>query len=467
MSGRQNRLTGSLVFKMSFWILIFLLGLASNYYYQPLYTPVFNSDQAIWVLMTREFIWPDSLYFWGQNRLGSLIPTLAHILYLFGFKAITALSLVQLIVQMVSLALLYGIKRNYWVVLLFSVALLFPAWPFKEIVSVSHPYLTQIFLFILFLFLLHREQHRSWHLYGAVVVSVLMIWASELSAVFLLVAGFFYRDLWISLERKKLLYLLTATVAGVLLVLIVRNQLPKSPGYEVFFGSFPEMMANLQGFKTTGFLYFYHHSLTIFISYLLVILALVWISLNKADRITKILILSGLLSLMVSLMSHWVFLNNAGARYFCLPVYLFLLGLSMSFSEIPLWGKGFLLLAVSILGWASLDYIKPGLRMVDGRPTRLEMEEIVAQNDACYVLGDYWSVYLFAALESGVKVATIEAYGNRNRWDRNEVLDADSLLVLNQGSVDTLQIDTDHKFIPSGELHWSGQTSYQVYQKLP
>lgn len=44
--------------------------------------PFLNSDIAIQVLQAGSFQFPDDLYFWGQDRLGSIVPLLAHLIYL-------------------------------------------------------------------------------------------------------------------------------------------------------------------------------------------------------------------------------------------------------------------------------------------------------------------------------------------------------------------------------------------------
>lgn len=80
-------------------ILVVLIILASFFLYSTTFYPAVNSDMAINVLMANDFSWPDDVYFWGQNRLGSFIPMTANaLMQATGISAVLAVSLCNYLV---------------------------------------------------------------------------------------------------------------------------------------------------------------------------------------------------------------------------------------------------------------------------------------------------------------------------------------------------------------------------------
>lgn len=65
--------------KAFYIVIIGLISIISFRFYSALYYPALNSDNAVTVLMIHYFKLPDDLYFWGQDRLGSLIPLLGQV----------------------------------------------------------------------------------------------------------------------------------------------------------------------------------------------------------------------------------------------------------------------------------------------------------------------------------------------------------------------------------------------------
>lgn len=65
------------------------IAIVSFFLFAPIYSNGYSSDNAIHVLMAYDFEFPTDLYYWGQDRLGSLIPMLAAIpVKLFGWSPI-------------------------------------------------------------------------------------------------------------------------------------------------------------------------------------------------------------------------------------------------------------------------------------------------------------------------------------------------------------------------------------------
>ena len=82
-----------------FYGFLFLLMALSWKYFQAANSVMFDSDQAVWVLLAESPHFPDAWYFYGQNRLGSLLPLMAHLLVGLGLEALVAVSLMNLLFQ--------------------------------------------------------------------------------------------------------------------------------------------------------------------------------------------------------------------------------------------------------------------------------------------------------------------------------------------------------------------------------
>ncbi len=89
--------------------------------------PLVNSDMAVNVLMANDFEWPHDVYFWGQNRLGSFIPLIAHsLMNLTGISAVLAVSLCNYAVLFIGFLGFSTLFKKNFTVLLFALLWFFP-----------------------------------------------------------------------------------------------------------------------------------------------------------------------------------------------------------------------------------------------------------------------------------------------------------------------------------------------------
>lgn len=73
-----------------------LIVIVSFCTYSYLFYPALNSDHAVSILMGNSFHLPNDWYFWGQDRMGSLIPMLAWpLINIFGCNAVVSESIVH------------------------------------------------------------------------------------------------------------------------------------------------------------------------------------------------------------------------------------------------------------------------------------------------------------------------------------------------------------------------------------
>ncbi|MEM9216256.1 MAG: hypothetical protein AAGD25_18160 [Cyanobacteria bacterium P01_F01_bin.150] len=121
-------------------IVVAIIGL-SFFTLSPQFDPHLNSDHAVHVLMTYDLQLPEDLYYWGQNRLGSLVPIMAH----YGMKVIPlspvqVLGLVNYGTLLVSYLCFTRFFRHALSRILLAIAFFLPLKLYIEIIQIGQPY---------------------------------------------------------------------------------------------------------------------------------------------------------------------------------------------------------------------------------------------------------------------------------------------------------------------------------------
>lgn len=178
-------------------ILAILAILLSFRSFAPFHLVDLNSDQAIHVLMAYDLQLPQDLYFWGQNRLGSLVPILTHpVLKITALPPLTAISYVQYFVLIAGFLCLASLFQHPLSKLLFAFVWFLPLACFTELFRIAHPYSPQFLLLGLGIVLLNqiREKAELNHRLknqACLALAILCLfgsfWISEQSIVFLFI----------------------------------------------------------------------------------------------------------------------------------------------------------------------------------------------------------------------------------------------------------------------------------------
>ncbi|NET47956.1 MAG: hypothetical protein F6K09_04350 [Merismopedia sp. SIO2A8] len=123
--------------------IVCIVGL-SFYGLAPQFDPHLNSDQTVHILMAYDLQLPGDLYYWGQDRLGSLLPVLSHIaLKLFPIAPVKMVGWINYgLVAIAYFCFASFFKRPLSWVLLAS-ALFLPLQLYREILSTGQPYAAQ------------------------------------------------------------------------------------------------------------------------------------------------------------------------------------------------------------------------------------------------------------------------------------------------------------------------------------
>ena len=174
-------------------LLVTVIILLSFRTYSAFFIPRINSDQAIHVLMANALKLPEDLYFWGQNRLGSLVPILGHVLLqLLPIHPALAVSITQYSLLIIGSLAFTSLLKNQILKIVFALIWFLPLAPFNELVVISQPYGPQLALIgvavALTDWLLNNSANvgkikRTFLLISITASLMLSIWVSDFSLV--------------------------------------------------------------------------------------------------------------------------------------------------------------------------------------------------------------------------------------------------------------------------------------------
>ena len=195
----RRRITHTLIYGVCV-TLAFLLSFRA---YAPHLTPSLNSDNAIHILMAYDLKLPHDLYYWGQNRLGSLVPILAHgLLKISQLSAVKAVGDIQYLILLVGFFALSSLFQSTFSKIVFAAIWFLPILDFNALVSLAHPYAPQFALIGLTIAFvkqvripyeknpvlkqqIKQQIKQQLLIFGAGLCLALSLWVSELSIVFI------------------------------------------------------------------------------------------------------------------------------------------------------------------------------------------------------------------------------------------------------------------------------------------
>lgn len=182
----------NLFFKITIFILLLFVLVLSFYLYSPINYKFLNSDQGIHALMAADFDFNNCFYYWGQNRLGSILPMLASFLVALNFPPLLAVSLIQYAFLLSTYIILFKLINNYVLKLAAMILLFLPVVTYVEILNIGHPYAPQIFFSVLLLYL-SRIISSSYSFKNILVIllfwfiGLLSVWVSEVSFIVVII----------------------------------------------------------------------------------------------------------------------------------------------------------------------------------------------------------------------------------------------------------------------------------------
>jgi hypothetical protein len=161
--------------------------------FSALLDPTLNSDNAIHVLMAYNFQLPQDFYYWGQDRLGSIVPMLAHALMkILPIQPIVSVSIIQFSLLLFGFICFASLFKETISRLIFAFVWFLPLYPYRALVTIAQPYGPQLafigFATVLTNRLLERHIHYSQlkqcsYLSGIVLSLFISLWISDFSII--------------------------------------------------------------------------------------------------------------------------------------------------------------------------------------------------------------------------------------------------------------------------------------------
>ncbi len=396
--------------------------------------PELNSDHALHILMAEDFHFGKDWYYWGQNRLGSFLPFIAHLLTYLGLSAFNAVGIAQLLLLAGSLTALRVLIKNPWWFLAGAAVLALPIYPFWMQLSPGHPYLTQSFFLLLFLALLYADgisaQRKAWFL---PFIFFLALWSSETSVAFLGALLLVYLKDILPAVKKHWLGLSLSSLVGVLFILVIKNQATKVAGYHQLFAAPDQVWLSLQKHlkEFDSLLRFsankpFNARLFYFFTLLLLLnLGLGMTRKTRPSKISLVFLLTGVFSYFLIHLSGWNAQMGMPFRYYTFSWIFFALGLLLwSEAQIPKFFRIPLSIGlIASIGYAAWYFNSAFETGSEGRIRRQEAEMLISEIEKevgdlnlVSVIGTYWNSHLIDALSP--EITAIPHQGEQLRQGR-------------------------------------------------
>jgi hypothetical protein len=409
---------------------IFLLSFRSFATYL---APNFNSDHAIHVLMTYHLKLPKDLYYWGQNRLGSIVPILAHLLIKsFPISPVEAVSYVQYVFLLIGFICFTSLFKHILSKIIFALVWFLPTTDFIELVNIGQPYAAQLCLIGLTILCIdqvlnHGKCWPAWRKQAAIAIATFSLmtalWVSDFTIVTLFLLGVmalrytyqFYRNAPIS-SKEKLIAILPGFLnitfflfAGEVFINYAKENASRHQEYNTFnsvvitFEVLKTLITSLfqtLTFQTKDFFL----SIQAIFAVLFVLYAINLICRNQTRIVPNLsrwfyfFFIHAILGFLLLICSNWVYINLISLRYFVvvyvtgwLSALLFVEALEPKFLK-----QVYILLIVAALS-SSLT-LPPYVFSIQKARPRIQALQDMQSLGKVGIIGDYWTAYLICSV---------------------------------------------------------------------
>jgi hypothetical protein len=460
-------------------LLLLLLILFSFYNFAEINFPLLNSDMSVTILMAQNFNLPGDLYFWGQDRGGSLIPLLANILVeAYKFPPALAVSLIHYIIMVAGFFAMASFFRNRNLKLILALIWFFPSWHFlDQVFPLFGIQMCLLALSLYFLKLMQRAVNRyrrlAW-LSLACLSFIISIWVSDLAVVSLFIVamivlwkynpelrkkGYFF----LFKDRKTLIQTVLVIawfLFGTAFILYAKHKAARTDGYNTHYLNHPgEIVATIKiiCYSIWRVLIFTSENFmeSIYAWAIIAGIPLVISLSNTRSHFLKFcsshkwlvfFTLNGIAIFILLVLSHWVYLNGTNRRYFTL-VYMSLWIAMLLYVEAT--GSRnrqlrMIILFIVVLTGSVSSFNK--FFFPQQLPSRITAFNDFRKLGEFGLISDYWDAYLIAAVDPKHIVATPHDKDNvRNHYLPEQVFKMPKLYLARDGWMNSFP-DTINQF---------------------
>jgi len=321
--------------------LISFLFLGSFYLFSSIRYPLLNSDNAVTVLMTHYFKFPNDLYFWGQDRLGSLIPLIGQIPNkLFGMSPILSESITHYLILLAGFLSFSTFIRSKFYKVIFAIIWFFPPMHLIDVTQFAfgiHYSLIAIVCYLIDKLNKENSYDNPIRYYSILTLCSLLlvvaVWVSDMamvSAGLLIGISIYYfiknKNQVNSRNRNSfIVFSLIGSVVGYLFISYAKSLSTMQNSYSTF-GEIDMIMKSCSVFLTTitNFLLFKTNEpatsiYTYFVITLIIATFFVIRKIKLTDNSRKWILyffIETIVLFCIIMASKWTFLNNVPRRYF-------------------------------------------------------------------------------------------------------------------------------------------------------
>lgn len=461
------------------YVLFGAIALLSFLFYSYLRYPALNSDHAVIVLMAADYHVPDNLFFWGQDRYGSIVPLLSQPLILLGLSAIWATSIIQYSILFAGFLAATSFIRSRFLQVCLAIIWFFPPAHFLDWLG-FYAGLEYALFFIGFYFIRKRRQMLNLtklkRFVYTVIASLCLIMAVWVCDIALVSIGLFVAIQFLFYFKKQLPFFKTisiqdlgrvlgyaiAFVIGCLFINYAKGESSHRIDYVLLmpFSDWGKTWTILLSSLSDFFLFKANEPFTSVYLYFVVILIAVIIY-NYSRTIFKLLrenewlaffLADAIIVTTVLMCCNFTLENNVPRRYFT----FFYIGASMSFlmvldnlhvaSNVLDRMQYFLLSACCVAGVGglyNLKYVWP--QHLEPRTEQIRELDSLGK---CGIIGDYWNSYIYMCMNPDSIKATPYMYEQiRNHALRKETFEQEELYLARDmwmdNFPDTVKVQSD------------------------
>lgn len=432
--------------------------LCSFRFYASCFYPWLNSDDAVSILMLHKLSLPDDLYYWGQDRYGSLIPVCGQFFYkAFQLSPVISESVTHYIFLILGFLGFASFFKNSFTKLTFAIVWFFP--PAHMIDLLRYNIGLQCCLIGIAIGLLNSLNNSSALKKSCIYVLLILIfmsavWVSELAfvSIILLLAILYFSSKKLKqniFRRWEIYYVIAGTIVTFAFINYAKSHAVKVEQFATF-SSMNEIKTAISIFSKSISDLFLFNSEELFTSIycwllvagILVLFFFVSSTLlreitgsKRSNNMIVYFLIDAVAVLVIILISKWSFLNDVPRRYFIsCYVSLWMCGLIMmenisSEKRKLLISK--LVFAIVFIGGAGTIYNMKFTGLSTLKP-KLETVRELEQFGNIGIIGDYWNSYVNCVSNPDeIKATPYDASGSvRNTDLAKEVFQQKSIYII-------------------------------------
>lgn len=441
--------------RVSCIIILSFFCYSSNFY------PLLGSDDAVVVLMIHNFQLPHDLYFWGQDRYGSLVPLLGQVFYKgLSISPLTSESLTHYLLLIAGYFAFAGLFKSNFSRLVLAIVWFFP--PIRMIdllrLNIGQEY-SLLAISIFMINKLYEKQIEKYQLKQHLILGsiallfILSVWVSDLAVISVLLilmlqvyfgigsrSGNSTRSM---LWNPGIFYATAGGIIGSVFILYAKHFADKSESYNSF-NNFESILASIGLFWKSMYELLVFKAYEPFTSaylYMVILLTIALVLMRKKVKLTTIqkkwflfFVLDLVLIFGVIMISKWSFMNGVPRRYFTSSYIVFWMAFLIAFENL---NESKIKKTVSILVLASvimagggtlynLKYIWP--KTLKPRVAYVREFESLGRVG---IIANYWNSYINSVTNPDQIIATPDDFSSvRNRSMAEEVMKRDTIYII-------------------------------------